>query len=82
MSKDQFRAPDYLEHILSAIKRIKSYTQGINKSAFLENEQIQDAVLRNIEIIGEAARNIEKILSVLVLNLHNSTLRYHGKIFI
>ena len=60
MSKDQLRAPDYLEHILSAIKRIKSYTQGINKPAFLKNEQIQDAVLRNIEIIGEAARNIER----------------------
>jgi uncharacterized protein with HEPN domain len=60
MSKDQFRAPDYLEHILSAIRRINSYTQCINESAFLENEQIQDAVLRNIEIIGEAARNIER----------------------
>jgi uncharacterized protein with HEPN domain len=60
MSKDQFRVPDYLEHILSAIQRINRYTHGITESAFLENEQIQDAVLRNIEIIGEAARNIER----------------------
>jgi len=58
MSKDQMRVPDYLEHILAAIQRIHRYTQGKTESDFLENEQVQDAVLRNIEIIGEAARNI------------------------
>ena len=60
MSKDKLRVPEYLEHILSASQRIRRYTQGITESAFLENEQVQDAVLRNIEIIGEAARNIER----------------------
>lgn len=60
MSKDKLRVPEYLEHILSAIQRIRRYTQGMTESAFLENEQAQDAVLRNIEIIGEAARNIER----------------------
>lgn len=60
MSKDQLRVPDYLEHIHAAIQRIHRYTDGMTESAFLENEQVQDAVLRNIEIIGEAARNIER----------------------
>lgn len=58
MSKDQLRVPDYLEHIQAAIERIRRYTHAMSESAFLENEQVQDAVLRNIEIIGEAARNI------------------------
>jgi uncharacterized protein with HEPN domain len=60
MSKDQMRVPDYLEHIYSAIQRIQRYTHGMTELEFLENEQVQDAVLRNIEIIGEAARNIER----------------------
>ena len=60
MSKELFRVRDYLEHILDAIGRIRRYTQGISESDFLDNEQLQDAVLRNIEIVGEAARNIER----------------------
>lgn len=60
MSKDKLRVPDYLEHILDAIQRIRRYTLGMTGSTFLENEQVQDAVLRNIEIIGEAARNVER----------------------
>jgi uncharacterized protein with HEPN domain len=60
MSKDKLRVPEYLEHILAAIQRIRRYTHGMTESAFLEDEQVQDAVLRNIEIIGEAARNIER----------------------
>jgi len=32
----------------------------MTEPVFLENEQVQDAVLRNIEIIGEAARNIDR----------------------
>lgn len=60
MNKNRLRVFDYLEHILAAIQRIRRYTYGMNESTFLDNEQVQDAVLRNIEIIGEAARNIER----------------------
>jgi uncharacterized protein with HEPN domain len=52
MSKDLFRVLDYLEHIRDAIGRIHRYALGVSESVFLENEQLQDAVLRNIEIIG------------------------------
>ncbi len=55
------RVPDYLEHILSAIERIDRYTKGMEEAAFLGSELVQDAVLRNIEIIGEASNNIQRV---------------------
>ncbi len=57
---DKLRAPDYLAHIIQAIQRINRYTEDMSEVEFLENEMAQDAVIRNIEIIGEAARNIER----------------------
>lgn len=44
--------------MLEAIQRINRYTRDMTEALFLENELVQDAVIRNIEIIGEAARNI------------------------
>jgi len=49
-----------LAHILEAIERIEQYTQDMSEAAFLDNQMAQDAVIRNIEIIGEASNNIEK----------------------
>ena len=60
MSKDKQRLIDYLKHILEAIARIQRYIEDIDEIAFLGNELIQDAVIRNLEIIGEASRNINK----------------------
>ena len=60
MSLDEKRLADYLEHILQAIERIDRYTEDLDELAFLQNEMVQDAVLRNLEIIGEASNNIEK----------------------
>ena len=60
MSKDALRISEYLGHILQAIQRIGSYTDDMSEVAFLENKMVQDAVIRNIEILGEAARNIER----------------------
>ena len=54
------RLADYLAHILEAIERIKEYVSTIDEAAFLKNKLIQDAVIRNFEIIGEASNNIEK----------------------
>ena len=47
----------YLKHILDAIKKIQSYTSGGSKE-FFQNTLVQDAVIRNLEIIGEAVRNL------------------------
>lgn len=60
MSRDQQRLADYLTHILEAIDRIDRYTEDTSEVAFLENQMVQDAVIRNLEIIGEASNNIEK----------------------
>lgn len=54
------RVRDYLDHILQAILRIYRYTEDLTEVAFLEDEKTQDAVIRNIEVIGEAARNVER----------------------
>lgn len=60
MSKsDVLRIPDYLEHILEAIERIDHYLEDTDEVAFLNDQKTQDAVVRNFEIIGEAAHNIE-----------------------
>jgi uncharacterized protein with HEPN domain len=47
----------YLEHIRDAISRIESYTTG-GRDVFLEQPMVQDAVMRNLEIVGEAAKRL------------------------
>jgi uncharacterized protein with HEPN domain len=49
----------YVEHIKSCILKIKDYTKDLDEAGFLQNTMIQDAVIRNFEIIGEATKNIE-----------------------
>lgn len=64
MSKaDSLRLPDYLEHIAEAVERILRYVAELNEQAFLEDGKTQDAVVRNFEILGEAARNVERFHS-------------------
>jgi uncharacterized protein with HEPN domain len=60
MSKDKQRLVSYLQHILSSILRIDEYIADIDELGFLNSNLIQDAVIRNLEIIGEASNNIEK----------------------
>ena len=53
------RVEDYLEHIAKAIERATEYIERLGGvSAFRLSQRDQDAVIRNIEIIGEAARQI------------------------
>ena len=47
----------FLNHIRDAIERIESYTAK-GKEAFYRESMIQDAVIRNLEIIGEAVKNL------------------------
>jgi uncharacterized protein with HEPN domain len=60
MSQAAPRLPDYLGHILQAIDRIQRYTSGMSEADFARSEVIQDAVIRNFEVIGEASRNIAR----------------------
>ena len=47
-----------LEDILAAIGKIERYTAGLGREAFLGDDKTTDAVVRNLEIIGEAARAV------------------------
>ena len=57
---DILRIAEYLDHITDAIERIDRYTVEMSEVQFLEDEKTQDAVVRNIEIIGEACNNVSK----------------------
>ena len=60
MSKDKLRLQPYLAHIIESIVRIESYTEDLTEVDFLHQQLVQDAVIRNFEVIGEACRNIER----------------------
>jgi uncharacterized protein with HEPN domain len=56
------RVEDYLGHIAEAIERARSYVQPLpDLHAFEQNPLVQDAVVRNIEIIGEAVNHINRV---------------------
>ena len=48
----------YLGDVLDAIQRIEDYLHGVSKDAFLKNLMMQDAVMHQIEVIGEASNNV------------------------
>ena len=48
----------YLEDMFHAMNAIETFLQGLDYSRFLENQMARDAVVRNFEIIGEAAKKI------------------------
>ena len=48
---------DLLRDIKEAIQRIKAYLKDVSYGSFLEDIKTQDAIIRNLEIIGEAAKN-------------------------
>lgn len=48
----------YLQDILASISSIEEYINGISFESFVKDKKTVDAVVRNLEIIGEAANNI------------------------
>ena len=52
----------YLQHILDAISKVETYIGGIDRQTFTEVSLIQDGVIRQIEIIGEAVRRLSRDL--------------------
>ena len=48
----------YIEDIKEAIAKILRYTEGITREQFEGSEMVQDAVIRNFEIIGKAAKKL------------------------
>ena len=48
----------YLQHIFESVTQIEDYTKDMLEVEFMDSREKQDAVLRRLEIIGEAAKNI------------------------
>jgi len=48
----------FLQHILDSISRIETFTRKATKDKFLKDEMMHSAVIRQIEIIGEAVKNL------------------------
>jgi uncharacterized protein with HEPN domain len=48
----------FMEDILSAIEKIERYTKGLTFEEFSNNDMAADAIVRNFEVIGEAAKNV------------------------
>jgi uncharacterized protein with HEPN domain len=57
MSKE-LRDQDYLEHIQDAIGKVQRYVAGKNEADFMADDLVQDGVIRNLEIIGEAVTKL------------------------
>jgi uncharacterized protein with HEPN domain len=54
------RVREYLEHSVQAAVNITDYTAGMNQASYLQDRKTQDAVIRNLEVIGEACNNIRR----------------------
>lgn len=50
----------YLAHIRDALQQISTYTSSMDNEAFLGNRMVQDAVIRQFEIVGEATKNLSE----------------------
>ena len=50
----------YIQDILESIEAIEEYVQPTMEEQFYRNRQVQDAVLRRLEIIGEAVKNLDE----------------------
>lgn len=48
----------YLEDIQQAIRKIYNYISGMSRETFAGDPKTQDAVVRNLEVIGEAAKKV------------------------
>ena len=59
----------YVDDMVQACEKIARYVSGMDKAAFLGDEKTYDAVLRNLEVIGEAAKQLPESIR----NRHPST---------
>lgn len=48
----------FLDHILECIELIEEYSDGISEADFMKSSSLQDMIIRRVEIIGEAVKNL------------------------
>lgn len=59
----------FLEDIVGSIAQIEQYTQGLSGEDFSQDRLVQDAVIRRLEIIGEAVKNLPEELRLKYPNV-------------
>jgi len=59
---EQRRDREYLTDMVEAMRRIRVYTEGVTYEQFLKDTKTQYAVIRNLEVIGEAAKKVSSSL--------------------
>lgn len=77
-----------LRYMLDAIEQLERYTRGMSESEFFSRPMVQDAVARQIEIVGEAARNVSiefqglhpKLPWLKTIDIHSKIVRQDFKL--
>ena len=59
----------FIEHIIDCIVQIRTYTKGVSHADFMSNRMIQDAVIRNFEVIGEATKKVDETVKIKFPNI-------------
>ncbi len=68
MTGDALRLPDHLGHVRQAIERIARYTAGMDEAAFRRDILVQDAVIRNFEVLSEDLRHGQRIETLTIVD--------------
>jgi len=50
----------FIQHIIESIKNIEEFSAGLSKKEFIKNRLKQSAIIRELEIIGEASKNLSE----------------------
>lgn len=59
----------YLRHILDAIARIEEYLAGVDEETFQQQPLVQDGVIRQLEIVGEATKRLSEETQAMCPNV-------------
>jgi uncharacterized protein with HEPN domain len=52
----------YVQDIIDSLGKIQSYVQNVTGEQFMKDEKLQDAVIRRFEIVGEAIKNVPRVI--------------------
>lgn len=63
----------YLEDIIDSIEKIQSFTAEMDFNSFIRDDKTKSAVIREFEIIGEAAKNISLEIKQQYKKFHGAT---------
>ena len=58
-------ATQYVQDMLECIQKIQCYCAGVTAEEFAANSLLQDAVVRRLEVMGEAAKNVPQAIRAL-----------------